>query len=167
MATLAFAWPLLWATLQLLKIPQRNPEIGLKDHLCDQRYHRFHTWQSDRIHQRLRTFSTFNHIEQLQRRAEDKITSTQTTKPSLQRIASSPSFYCHSRCLSFWNPLDLFILLCRLPPVSNNACWGLSASYKEYLGTDAFGIPPKQIRNVLQPKLFFSEDCICMYYNVV
>lgn len=75
------------------------------------------------------SFSSFNHDGQLQRGALDEITPTQTTKPSLQRIASSPSFYCHCHSLSIFSlsvfslSLHLFILLCHLPQEQNNACW--------------------------------------------
>lgn len=75
------------------------------------------------------SFFSFNHDGRLQRRAVDEITPTQTTKPSLQRIASSPSFYCHSLSPSIFSLsvfslyLHLFILLCGLPPEQNNACW--------------------------------------------
>lgn len=78
------------------------------------------------------SFSCLNHEGQLQR-AADGITTTQTTKPSLQRIASSPSFYCHLVSLSVFSlslslsmyllSLLLFILLCRLPPEWNKTCW--------------------------------------------
>ncbi len=98
------------------------------------------------------SFSSFNHDGQLKRRAVDKITPTQTTKPSLQRIASSPSFYCHSLSLCLYSPSLYF--LCRsislFPSAISlksriNHAGVFPVPYKENLGAKTWVIRPEQI----------------------
>lgn len=72
-----------------------------------------------------RSFFNFNHEGQLERRAVDEITPTQTTKSSLQRIATI-SLILLSLSLTFSVfsfPHCLAILHHHLPPEWNNACW--------------------------------------------
>lgn len=110
------------------------------------------------------SFSSFNHEGQLQR-AVDEITTTQTTKASLQRIVSSPSFYCHLVSLSVFSLslyfLSLFISLfsSAISLQSRIIHAGVfPASYKENLGMNTLVIPPTQIE--IRPAVFnsISED---------
>lgn len=83
-----------------LKQPQHNGEILSQRSAASEISHVTDRQNPSKAKNQSSSFSSFNHDGQLQRRAVDEITPTQTTKPSLQRIASSPSFYCHSVSLS-------------------------------------------------------------------
>ena len=108
--------------------------------------------QTDRIHQRPArqspSFSSFNHDGQLQRRAVDEITTTQTTKPksSENRLISfillslSLSVCILPLCLS----ISLFFSAVSLQSRIMHA-GVFPASYKENLGAKTCVIPPKQI----------------------
>lgn len=97
------------------------------------------------------SFSSFNHEGQLQMRAAAEITTTDATKPSLQRTASSFPFYCLSRSLSvfplsvFSHCLWLFILLCCLPQSKIMRAGVFFTFYKEKLAVTTCVIYTKQM----------------------
>lgn len=142
-----------WDVITVLKQPQPNGEILSQRSAASEISHVTDRQNPSKAKNQSSSFSSFNHDGQLQRRAVDEISPTQTTKPSLQRIASSRSFYCHSVSLSvsflsvffsvspsFYSPLQ--------SPSRAEWCMLVFSLHptKEILARKACVIPPKQIR---------------------